>query len=131
MGDFRTKGHGENRVVYPVGDGKEHRIKDDYKSSDNNAFRPIHAKHGYQELKDIGFYAYHSDKNGDWHKNSKIPGIMIIGSYQGYVIFKKQKEAPYGYFPVPDKELGGYDNKIKKGDTETLKRRVLEVKNEE
>ena len=30
MPDFRTKGRGENRQVFPIKDGKEHRREDDY-----------------------------------------------------------------------------------------------------
>ena len=33
MPDFRTKGRGENRQVFPVSGGKEHRRVDDYEES--------------------------------------------------------------------------------------------------
>jgi len=86
-------------------------------------FRPIKAKRGYKEMKDIGFFAYKSDGWGDWHRNSKIPGIAVTGDYKGYVIYKK---SPSGYWSIPDSKLGGARNMIKRGDMTTLKRRIIE-----
>lgn len=86
-------------------------------------FRPIKAKRGYKEMRDIGFFAFKSDGWGDWHRNSKIKNMAVTGSYDGYVIYKK---TPSGYGSISDNKLGGARNKIKRGDMPTLKRRIIE-----
>lgn len=47
-------------------------------------FKKINAKYGYTSLKEIGFFCYKSDGWGDWHKNTKLKNIIIIGYCKGY-----------------------------------------------
>lgn len=92
----------------------------------SEAFRPIKSKYGIPALEKIGFYCYKSDRDGDWHRNNKLPGVAVLSSYQGYVILDKQtRSGKWGAYS--DNAVGGYENKIKPGDTITLKKRLVEV----
>jgi len=50
-------------------------------------FKPIKAKNGYTDLKEIGFYCYSSDKSRDHHKNNKIKGIILKCNYKDYDLY--------------------------------------------
>jgi hypothetical protein len=63
-------------------------------------FKPIEAKYGYEQLKQIGFYCYKSDGWGDWHRSNSLPDFKVCGSYAGYTLYvKKENSGDYGPCP--------------------------------
>jgi hypothetical protein len=54
----------------------------------DRVFAPINAKYGYPEMQKIGFFCYRSDGWGDWHKNSHLKNIKVVGNWHGYKIYK-------------------------------------------
>lgn len=67
-------------------------------------FRPIHVKFGYKDLQSIGFFCYRSDGWGDWHKNSRLPNVRVLGNSNGFQVWERTDNigGVHGFVRVSD-----------------------------